>query len=129
MSLLRGAKRLYHLKGWLKQEAKNVAPPTLADVIQGILDKGGQRNRYGQIRDLKAAANVFNFLQENHITDIAGLKEKVSEMYGKQMDIGGRLNRIDRRLKTLDEHIRQAGFYTEHRELYTQYQQIKRPKR
>ena len=121
--------RINHLKGWLKEEEKNAAPPTLADVIRSILEKGEQRNRYGQIRNLKAAANVFNFLHENNITDMAGLQEKVSEMYGKQMDIGGRLNRIDRRMKTLDEHIRQAGYYQEHRELYSQYQQIKRPKR
>jgi chromosome segregation ATPase len=68
---------------------------------------------------------VVGLLQENHITDMAGLKEKVSEMYGRQVDLGDRLNRIDRRLKTLDEHIRQAGYYHEHREIYSRYRQLK----
>lgn len=43
--------------------------------------------------------------------------------------MSGRLNRIDRRIKTLDEHIQEAGYYREHKDVYAQYQQIKRPKK
>jgi len=66
--------RINHLTGWLEKEAKNVALPTLADFIRGILKKGEKRNRYGQVRSLKTAAKVVIFLQENQITDKAGLK-------------------------------------------------------
>jgi hypothetical protein len=121
--------RISKLQNWLKEEAANSEPPTLADVIQGILDRQDSQNRYGQIRNLKTAAKVLNFLISNNITDMAGLTEKVADMYDRRGDLGGRLNRIDRRIKTLDEHIRQAGYYKEHRELYRQYQQIKRPKK
>jgi hypothetical protein len=75
------------------------------------------------------AARVFDFLQGNHITDMAGLREKVGEIYDRRLDMGGRLNRIDGSLRMLDEHIRHMGYYLEHREIYRQYQQIRRPKK
>ncbi len=121
--------RINKLKDWLKREAANTAPPTLSDVIRGILDGHEQKSYYGQISDSNMAARVFNFLQKNHITDMAGLREKVGEMYDRRLDMGDRLNRIDGRLHMLDEHIRYMGYYQEHRELYSQYQQIRRPKK
>lgn len=116
------------LKGRLKEAVTSTAP-TLSDVIRGILDGYEQQSYYGKISDSNMAARVFNFLQENQITDMAGLREKVVGMYDRQFDMGGRLNRIDGRLKTLDEHIRNMGYYQEHSEIYRQYQQIKRPKK
>ena len=49
------------------------------------------------------------FLQTNDIKDMAGLEEKVMEMYGEQRSISEKLKPIDRRLKTLDEHISNAA--------------------
>ena len=121
--------RLNKLRGWMKEETANTAPPTLADVIRGILDKDEAQSRYGQIRNLKAAANMLAFLTANNIKDMAGLRDKVEELYGRRTEMGGRLNRIDRRMKTLDEHLRQAGYYNEHRELYARYMAVKNPKR
>ena len=109
--------RINHLKGWLKAEAKSASPPTLADVFQGILEKCELCGRYGQVRSLKMSAKIVSFLQENQITDITGLKEKVSDIYYMQGDLGGTLKVIDRRLRALYEHIRKAGYYHDHREL------------
>ncbi len=127
--LLRQLKaRIGKLQGWLKEAAANTAPPTLADVIRGILNKPEPQGRYGKIRDLKAAADILNFLTANGIKDMAGLRDKVGELHKRRMDIGGRLNRIDRRVKTLDEHLKQAGYYRQHREIFRQYQSIAGPK-
>ena len=96
---------LLFLQSWLKEEAANTEPPTLADVIQGILSKReqtGKQSRYTTIHNLKAAANMLMFLQTNDIKDMAGLEEKVMEMYGEQRSISEKLKPIDRRLKTLD---------------------------
>lgn len=117
------------LKDRLKEAVTSTAPPTLSDVIRGILDGHEQKNHYGQIADSNMAARVLDFLRENHITDIAGLRGKVGEVYNRQFDIGGRLNSIDGRLHMLDEHIRNVGYYLEHREIYRQCQQIRRPKK
>ena len=121
--------RITKLKDWLEAEATNTAPPTLSDVIRGILDGHEQKSYYGQIADPNMAAKVFNFLQENHITDMAGLREKVGKMYDRRFDMGDRLNSLDGRLHMLDEHIRHMGYYLEHKEIYRQYQQIRRPKK
>lgn len=121
--------RIVHLRNWLKDAAVPAAPPTLAAVIQSVLQGGEQRNRYGQIRDLKTAARVLNFLQENNISTLPELRKKVSEMQARFDDVRENLKFADRRLETLDEHIRQAGIYTEHKELYEQYQKLSPRKR
>lgn len=120
--------RISKLQNWLKEEAVNTEPPTLADVIQGILSKREQsekQSRYTTIHNLKAAANMLMFLQTNDIKDMAGLEEKVEDMYGKQRGIAEKLKPIDRRLKTLDEHISNAEKYFQYRDIYRKYKQQK----
>ena len=120
--------RISKLQNWLKEEAVNTEPPTLADVIQGILSKreqSGKQSRYTTIHNLKAAANMLMFLQTNGIKDMAGLEEKVEDMYGKQRSIAEKLKPIDRRLKTLNDHISNAEKYLQYRSIYKQYKQQK----
>ena len=110
--------RIVKLQNWLKEETENAEPPTLADVIQGILsrrEQTGKTDRYQSVGNLKAAAKMLNFLQQNQIMDMAGLEEKVKDMYGRQLDIRDELKSVERRLKTLDEHIKQADIYREHK--------------
>ncbi len=120
--------RISKLQNWLKEEAANTEPPTLADVIQGILlkrEQAGQQSRYTTIHNLKAAANMLNFLTVNGIKDMVGLEKKVMDMYGEQRSISEKLKPIDRRLKTLDEHISNAEKYMQYRSIYRQYKQQK----
>ena len=120
--------RISKLQNWLKEEAVNDKPPTLADVIQGILsrrEQTGKPSYYSTVNNLKAASKIFNFLTENGIEDMAGLEEKVKEMYGEQRSITEKLKPIDRRLKTIDEHISYAEKYFQYRDIYKQYKQQK----
>ena len=120
--------RISKLQNWLKDEAANTEPPTLADVIQGILlkrEQAGKQSRYTTVHNLKAAANMLSFLTANGIKDMAGLEKKVMEMYGEQRSISEKLKPIDRRLKTLDEHISNAEKYMQYRSIYKQYKQQK----
>ena len=128
--------RISKLQNWLKEEAANTEPPTLADVIQGVLlkrEQVGKQSRYSTIHNLKAAANMLNFLTANGIKDMAGLEEKVMDMYGEQRSISEKLKATDRRLKALDEHLRHSGNYKAYRghkaqyeKLYAQYRAIKK---
>ena len=68
---------------------------------------------------------MLNFLTVNGIKDMAGLEEKVEDMYGKQRGIADQLKPIDRRLKTLDEHISNAEKYFQYRDIYRKYKQQK----
>jgi prefoldin subunit 5 len=97
-------------------------------VLQSIFNGDGQQERHARIPE-KTAERVLGFLQENNISTLPALRRKVLEMYNQLDDVRGSMKYIERRVNTLDEHIRQAGYYQEHRELYAQYQQIKRPKK
>ena len=71
--------RISKLQSWLKEEAANTEPPTLAEVIQGILSRRehtGKPGCYTAVNNLKAAAKMLNFLQENQIMDMDGLTKK-----------------------------------------------------
>jgi len=128
--------RLDKLHVWLKEETDNTEPPTLADIITNILERReqtGQRSRYGTIHNLKAAANILNFLTANKIYDMAGLSAHLDTMTDKQYSIREELKKVERRLATLDEHIKHSGNYKAYRpqkaqyeKLYAQYQAIKK---
>ena len=64
---------------------------------------------------------------------MAGLEEKVMDMYCEQRSISEKLKATDRRLKALDEHLRHSGNYKAYRghkaqyeKLYAQYRTIKK---
>ena len=121
--------RINKLTVWLKEEAENPAPPTLADVIENILSR-----RSGGVSNLKSAANMLNFLTSNNIQDMAGLDEKFSSMIGEQLAIGNKLKPVERQLKVLDEHLRQSenfksgrGYKSQYEKLYSQYETLKKP--
>ena len=120
--------RIAKLQTWLKEEAANAERPTLADAITNILSQraqAGKSDRYQSISNLKSASKMLNFLQENEITDMVGLEEKVKALHGKQLDIRDKLKPIERRLKTLNEHIRQVDMHLQHKAVYRQYQELK----
>jgi ATP-dependent exoDNAse (exonuclease V) alpha subunit len=110
--------RISKLQSWLKEEMENTAPPSLADVIQGILarrEQTGKSDRYQAIGNLKTAAKMLNFLQQNQIMDMAGLDEKFKAMIDEQMNIRDELKPLDRRLATLKKHIEQADIYLKYK--------------
>jgi len=106
----------------------NNGSPTLADIIQGVLDRQAEPGKSGcsqTIYNLKDASKMLNFLTSNHITDLAGMDNKFSTMIDKQIVIRNKLKPIDRRLKTLDEHIKQAEYCLEFKAVNKKYKQIK----
>ena len=108
------------LEKWIAEEAVNGEPPTLADVISEILSRQG---RSGLTR-LKAASEIFNFLQKNEIYDMAGLQIKVNALHGKLNSTSAELKKAERRFDTLKEHLRQSGYFKEHRKLKWQYDKL-----
>lgn len=67
--------------------------------------------------------------------DMAGLQEKVSQIYSRHRKVGSGLNAIEKRLKALDEHIRHSENFKNRRsvkrqydELYSQYESARKVK-
>ena len=103
--------------------------PTLADVLNGILEKPEEKTRRQKITDLKTFARAIIFVQENDITNVPSLRDKVVEMYGQVGGVSDRLKKVDRRIKTLDEHLKHADNYFRYRDIHRQYRQQKPNKR
>jgi len=91
--------RIVKLQNWLIEEMENDEPPTLADVISNILSRReqiGQPRRNSSINNLKAAANILNFLSTNDIKDLSDLDGSFKGMISKQFDIRDKLKPIER---------------------------------
>jgi len=119
--------RISKLQNWLKEEAANTTPPTLADIISDILSRQANADKspnYQALSNAKNASKILTFLQENQITDIAGLDAKLKDMIGKRFEIRDSLKTTEQRLKTLSEHIRQADNYREHQATYKEYKRL-----
>jgi hypothetical protein len=116
--------RINHLKDWLKEEIENPTPPTLQDVFSEILSGGEDRTHWQQIADLKMAAKILVFLQENNITEVAQLSDKMSDLIGQTFVISGKLKPINRRIETLDTHIEQSENFKQNRKIAAQYDKL-----
>jgi len=101
--------------GELLNPAHPIPSIGLADVLTGILEKPEEKTRRKKITDLKTFAKAIAFLQVNDIANLAGLRDKVVDMYNQLGDVSDSLKKIVRRQKTLAEHIRQADFYERNR--------------
>ena len=96
-------------------------PQNLISILLEKLNVTEKTSNYAKVNNLKTVAATIAFLQENNITTLPQLKEKVSAMYEKLGDTRDKLKPIERRLKTLDEHIQQTKSFKENRGIYQQY--------
>ena len=117
--------RINKLEKWLKNEEENTEPPTLVDVIQNILYNGDSKTQWQKIHDLKLAAKILSFLQQNEIMDMADLQKTVGDMYSKVQTAREKLKPAERRLGVLKEHLYQYDFYVKHKSFYDHYKQLK----
>jgi hypothetical protein len=115
--------QIVSLQKWLKKEAANTEPPTLADVIEGILKRKAANGNQYAIQNLKAATNMLNFLTANRIMDLDGLDAHFKGMIDRQFVIRENLKPLERRLKVLDEHIQNSETYFQYRDVYNRYKQ------
>lgn len=86
--------------------------PRAAASLVHILSRREQTGEPGcctAVNNLKAAAKMLNFLQENQIMDMDGLTIELAGMFGEQRVISKKLKPIGSRLKTLDGHISGKG--------------------
>jgi predicted nuclease with TOPRIM domain len=71
------------------------------------------------------AAKILVFLQENNITEVAQLGEKMSDLIGQTFVINDKLKPIERRMKTLAEHIENAKTYNQYKLIHKKYKELK----
>ena len=116
--------RMVKAKKEIAEIVKEPTAPTVDEAFQNVLNRPTQ-SHFGKIRNLKTAAELLIFMQENGIHDMEGVERKLKKMMNHQSEVRSKLNPIDRRLKTLDEHIKQAETYLKHKDIYKMYKQEK----
>jgi len=77
------------------------------------------------IIDLKLAATTFAFLQENNISNLPELHQKINNMRNDFDGVRKKLKSVERRLETLDKHILQSENYKKYRAVYKEYEEQK----
>jgi hypothetical protein len=112
--------RISYLEKWVAEEAVASKPPALADVISEILTRQGQSG----LTRIKAASEVFNFMQKNEIYDMDALEKKVRVMRSNFNSVSEDLKKTERRIVTLKEHIRHSENYKNNRKHKARYDEL-----
>lgn len=114
---------------WIKtaeEELKKPEQPTLTEILSDYmkLQRAGAENfsRYGRqkanITTLKDVAEATIYLEENHITTLEQLEEKLNALRDHVSDLSDSMNEKSARMKKLKEAIRQASVYQEKLPVY-----------
>jgi len=103
--------------------------PTMMTVASNVFVGKDAQNTYNTLRNLKAKASVLVFLQDNNITDMAHLVQKVESINSEYKDIADKIKPVERRLDTLATHISQHENYKQHRAVYNEYAKLDPKKR
>ena len=77
-----------------------------------------------KISNLKTQASVLMFLQNNGITDLDHLVNKVTRMNEEFLEVSDNIKKADRRLDTLTQHLAQYDNYKTHKAIYDKYKQF-----
>ena len=111
--------RITRLYNWSKEQA---AQPqggcsVLAQLYQAQAEVNASKakSRSGKVKALKANAALFNFLQQNGISSMEQLCQKVEAMNSDYYELRGQIVSAERRISALTERL----------EMWTQYQQTK----
>ena len=107
-----------------KSNSNPIQSENLLFVFSDLLSSENKSHRK-TIIDLKTAATTFAFLQENNISNLPELHEKINNMRGDFDDVRKKLKSVERRLETLDKHILQSENYKKYRAVYKKYKEQK----
>lgn len=83
--------------------------------------KGPGYERWAKVFNLKQMAKTLNYLEENHITSLEELEEKVQEVNREFLEVSGRLKEIEIKMKENSELQKHIFNYSKTREIYMEY--------
>lgn len=83
--------------------------------------KGPGYERWAKVFNLKQMAKTLNYLEENHITSLDELEEKVQEVNREFLEVSGRLKGIEIKMKENREVQKHIFNYSKTREIYLEY--------
>ena len=105
--------RITRLSSWAKEQQATPAPIKKQSIMEQLqqAQTAQAQTRYGKVNALKTQAAVFNFLQDNGISDMAALIEKINAMQRDYYALRGEIRNDERRIETLTEHSEKYATY------------------
>jgi hypothetical protein len=99
-------------------------PPTLYEVLNAILNPSIDKSLSKTIADLKLAADTLLFIQQNGISDLPALADKVAEIRNGFNGIRGDIKKAEARIKKLENHIGQCDNFLKYRKAKMAYDRM-----
>ena len=123
--------RVTRLYNWTKTEAAKpqAKESVMAQLWQARQEMSKPATRTGKVKALKESAALFNFLQQNGITSMRQLHEKVSAMNSAYYDQRGEIRAAERRIAVLTERLEVWAQYEQHKGTRRQLESLKPGKR
>ena len=115
--------RIRKAKDWLYSQPIENAP-TFVSIMSSIADSKNLNSRWQKIASLKTQAKILMFLQNNNITDMTHLVDKVTKMNEDFYDVSETIKKVNRRLENLSQHLEQYGNYKVNKPTYDKYKQL-----
>jgi len=119
--------RIKQLKDWVYKQP--IADVPLSDMLSAINAAQNMKSKWKKIAGLQMSAKVLMFLQENKITSMEQLADKVTELNQRQYDLAGNIKSKERRISKLNEHLSQVDIYNQHKAVYKKYKELDPKKR
>jgi ATP-dependent exoDNAse (exonuclease V) alpha subunit len=98
--------------------------PSMADMMRGINGGIKLKTNWQKVADLKRSAQVLIFLQENGISNMEQLADKVINTHQCIYDLAGKIKAKERRISKLTEHLAKVDIYSKYFEIYKNYSQL-----
>lgn len=123
--------RMTRIYNWTKKQAEGPdgKKSIMADLMLERLDAAKPATRSGQKNALKESAALLAFLQENNITSMQELHEKVSSMNSDYYDLRGKIVSAERRIAVLKERLDMAEKYQQYKPVHEKLNKLNPKKR
>lgn len=96
----------------------------MISVMSNIAVGKDTNNRWQKIVNLKTRAKVLIFLQNNNISDMSQLVNKIESINEEYKELADKIKPVERRLVTLTQHLAQYENYKTHKTIYDKYKQL-----
>lgn len=115
--------KINSLKKWIEKITAEKSAPVKAENIIELLNRrsGGGLTHWQKLRDLKAVSKAVVYLQNNNISTLPQLGEKISGLRDDYYTVRRNLKKTENRLSDLSEKLKQAEIYRKCRPVYKEY--------
>jgi hypothetical protein len=116
--------RIERVAVWIS-EVKASTPPSLYDTFMAIVNAPVGNSNYDKIRHIKLMSKTLIFIQQNNITDLPALADKVEAMRSDFNGIRDNMKAAEKRIAKLNTHIKKCKAFADNRSVKRMYDRLR----